>query len=65
VHDTWHYGGIRSGWMNFGFILDDSIQTVSDFIEKNQESIKIFYDRYTDRLDYKILPNNVELRLKF
>ena len=34
VHDTWHSGGIRVGWMDFGFVLDDSIQTIADFIAK-------------------------------
>lgn len=63
AHDTWHYGGLRT-WSEFGFTLDN-IQTISDYIEKNQEPLKAFYDRYTDRLEYKILPNNVELRFKF
>jgi hypothetical protein len=65
VHDTWHYGSIRVGWTDFGFVLDDNIQTISDFISRNQEPLKAFYNRYTDKLDYKILPNNVELKYKF
>lgn len=65
IHDTWFYGGIRCGWTHFGFVLDEKIKTVADFIARNQEPIKVFYDRYNHILDYKILVDNVELRYKF
>ncbi len=61
-HDTWYNCGIRGGWERFGFILDDNILTIQDFVQKNKTSIEKYHTEiHGHLLNYQITDSNVIL----
>lgn len=62
-HDTWHNCGIRSNWdVLHGLTLDESITTISQFIEKNRQALDHYHSSHGQLLKHEITADNVILR---